>query len=293
MICIESRQNGTLRHLARLGRDKKYRRATGEMVCEGEKMLFEALSSGVRVKTVLVRENGGGPDGSARGLLDRAAAQGAAMYSAEPHLFALASGMETPQDIVFSCESPVLGSELPPVRTAMLLDGVQDPGNIGTIVRSAEAFGLDALVLCEGCADPTAPKVLRGTMGSVFRQPLYRLPFAAAAERLRAQGLPVYAAALREDSVPVTGLPLGRCALVIGSEGHGIRPETAALCDRFVIIPMAGHTESLNAGVAASVLLWELYRTGREEPEENAANETGSHGGSGHLRAASTVFADS
>lgn len=255
MIRVESRQNGALRHLARLARDKKYRRSTGELACEGEKMLTEALTSGVKVRTVLVRE-GEKPDG----LLERAEEQGAALYTAPPQLFALASDVETPQGVIFSCESPVLGGSLPPVRTAMLLDGVQDPGNIGTIVRTAEAFGLDALVLCEGCADSTAPKVLRGTMGSIFRQPLYRLPLAEAAVQLRAQGLPVYAAALREDSVPLPELPLGRCAFVVGSEGHGVRAETVALSDRTVVIPMAGRTESLNAGVAASVLLWELYR---------------------------------
>lgn len=259
MIHVESRQNGTLRHLARLARDKKYRRTTGEMVCEGGKLLFEALSSGVRVKTVLLRE-GDCPENVAQGLSLRAEAQGAELFSAEPQLFAFASDVETPQGVIFSCESPVLGGELPSLRTAMLLDGIQDPGNIGTIVRTAEAFGLDALLLCEGCADPTAPKVLRSTMGSLFRQPLYQMSFEQAAAQLWTQGIPLYAAALRADSVPVTELRLGHCAFVVGSEGHGIRSEVLAQCEKSIIIPMAGRTESLNAGVAASILLWEMYR---------------------------------
>lgn len=263
MTRIESRQNGTLRRLARLAREKKFRRATGEMVCEGGKMLFEAVSSGAKIRSVLVRESDGDQAAAPlRELLERASAQGAALFSAEPRLFALASDVETPQDVIFSCESPLPTGALPPVRTAMLLEGVQDPGNLGTIVRTAEAFGLGALILCEGCADPTAPKVLRGTMGSIFRTPPYRLPFEEAAAQLRAQGLPLYAAVLREDSAPVTALSLERCALAVGSEGHGLRPETAAQCDQCVIIPMAGRTESLNAGVAASVFLWEMYRAG-------------------------------
>lgn len=259
MTRIESRGNATLKHLARLAREKKYRQTTGQMVCEGEKMLFEALESGARVKTVLVRESGA-PDGLSRALIDRAAAQGAALFTAGPALFALASDVETPQGVVFSCETPVLGGELPALRSAVLLDGVQDPGNIGTILRTADAFGLDAVILCEGCADPTAPKVVRATMGAAFRQRVYRLPLETAVGALRAQGLPVYAAALREDSVPVTGMTLSRCAVIIGSEGHGVTRRALEICDKSIIIPMAGRAESLNAGVAASLLIWEMTK---------------------------------
>ena len=259
MIPIESRQNHTIRHLARLARDKKYRRAAGELVCEGDKMLAEALSSGVRVKTVLLRSSGS-PDSRTLSLCRRAEEQGAALFSAEPPVFALASDVETPQGTIFSCESPVLSKALPSVRSAMLLDGVQDPGNSGTIIRTAEAFGLDALILCEGCADPTAPKVLRATMGAVFRQPLYHMPLISAVQQLREQGLPVYAAALGADSVPVTGLSLERCAVGVGSEGHGISRTLSELCDKRIIIPMTGRAESLNAGVAASLLIWEMRK---------------------------------
>ncbi len=259
MIQIESRQNNTLRHLARLARDKKYRRTTGEMVCEGEKLLAEALASGVKIKTLLLRGSGK-PDPVFQSLCSRAEAQGAGLFSAEPHIFALASDVETPQGVLFSCESPVLQTALPPVRSALLLDGVQDPGNVGTILRTADAFGLAAVILCEGCADPTAPKVLRGTMGAIFRQPLYQLSAACAIEQLHCQGLPVYAAALRAGSIPVTQISLGSCAVIIGSEGHGISEQTLALCDQKIIIPMAGTAESLNAGVAASLLIWEMQR---------------------------------
>lgn len=255
MTFVESRQNGTIRHLARLARDKKYRRTTGEMVCEGEKLLGEALASGASLKTVLLRSDAGA---SLRTLGAQAEALGAALFSAEPRIFALASDVETPQGVIFSCGSPILSGELPEVYSAVLLDGVQDPGNLGTIIRSADAFGLGALVLCEGCADPAAPKVLRGTMGAIFRQPLYRLPLVRAVELLRAQGLPVYAAALREDSIPVT--ELGACAVIVGSEGHGVSAEALARCDRPIILPMTGRAESLNAGVAASLLIWEMQK---------------------------------
>ena len=143
---------------------------------------------------------------------------------------------------------------------AVLLDGVQDPGNLGTILRTADAFALDAVILCEGCTDPTAPKVVRATMGAAFRQPVYHMPLAEAIAALKTRGLPVYAAALEPDSVRSTTLDLHGAAVIIGSEGRGVTRQALELCDRKMVIPMAGRAESLNAGVAASILIWEMTR---------------------------------
>ena len=256
---IESRQNGALRHLARLGREKKYRMTTGEMVCEGEKMLGEVLDSGARVTTVLVRA------GTACGeeLLVRAEAQGARLYTATESIFTLASDVQTPQGLVFSCARPPRAADaLPRVKSAVLLDGLQDPGNLGTILRTADAFALDAVILCEGCADPTAPKVVRATMGAIFRQPIYTLPLTEAIDALHAQGLPVYAAALHRDSAAVGVIDLTHSAVIVGNEGRGVSAAALEQCDRTVMIPMAGAAESLNASVAASILIWEMTKPG-------------------------------
>lgn len=255
---IESKHNTTLRHLARLNREKKYRQGAGEMVCEGWKMLGEALSSGVTVKTVLQR-TGDAPDS---GLIAQAEAQGARLFEAEASLFAQASDVETPQGVIFSCVPPKRrADDLPETLSgAILLDGVQDPGNLGTILRTADAFALDAVILCEGCTDPTAPKVVRATMGAAFRQPVYRMPLAEAAAALKTRGLPVYAAALEPDSVPSTALDLHGAAVIVGSEGRGVTAQALELCDKKVVIPMAGRAESLNAGVAAAILIWEMTK---------------------------------
>ncbi len=254
---IESKQNSALRHLARLGREKKYRTTTGEMVCEGEKMLGEALNSGVQVTTVLVRTDAV----VAPGLLERAEAQGARLYTAPEHLFALASDVQTPQGVVFACQRPSrVGDGLPAVKNAVLLDGLQDPGNLGTILRTADAFALDAVILCEGCTDPTAPKVVRATMGAIFRQPVYTMPLAEAIAALRAQGHPVYAAALHQDSAAVGTVDLRNAAVIVGNEGRGVTQAALDDCDRPLMIPMAGAAESLNASVAASILIWEMTR---------------------------------
>ncbi len=258
ITAIESKHNTTLRHLARLNREKKYRQGAGEMVCEGWKMLGEALSSGVTVKTVLQR-TGDAPDS---GLIAQAEAQGARLFEAEASLFAQASDVETPQGVIFSCVPPKRRADHLPetLSGAILLDGVQDPGNLGTILRTADAFALDAVILCEGCTDPTAPKVVRATMGAAFRQPVYRMPLAEAAAALKTRGLPVYAAALEPDSVPSTALDLHGAAVIVGSEGRGVTAQALELCDKKVVIPMAGRAESLNAGVAAAILIWEMTK---------------------------------
>ena len=207
------------------------------MLCEGEKMLGEALRSGAKLKTVLVRDGWDSP------LVKEAEEQGASLYSAPDALFKLASEVETPQNVIFSCEQPQWTADaLDGAGQVLLLDGLQDPGNLGTILRTAEAFALGAVVLCEGCADPFSPKVVRSTMGAVFRLPCVTLPLAEAAERLHRNGLPLYA------------------TVIIGSEGKGVTEQALRLSDRRVIIPMKGRAESLNAGVAAAIVIYEMTK---------------------------------
>ena len=255
MIEIQSRQNAALKHLARLGRERKYRRSTGEMLCEGEKMLTEALRSGAEIKTVLVRR------GFESGELRQAEKQGAAMYCAEDALFCLASEVESPQNVIFSCMQPQWdAAALDDREQVLLLDGLQDPGNLGTILRTAEAFALGAVVLCEGCADPFSPKVVRSTMGAVFRRPVWSATPEELGALLRRSGIPLYGAALRPDALDARQVDYSRCALAIGSEGRGLSREVLELCDKTVLIPMSPRCESLNAAIAAAVLLWESWR---------------------------------
>ena len=255
MIEIQSRQNAALKHLARLGRERKYRRSTGEMLCEGEKMLTEALRSGAEIKTVLVRR------GFESGELRQAEKQGAAMYCAEDALFCLASEVESPQNVIFSCMQPQWdAAALDDREQVLLLDGLQDPGNLGTILRTAEAFALGAVVLCEGCADPFSPKVVRSTMGAVFRCPVWTVGAEELSALLKRNGIPLYGAALREDTLDARAADYSRCAIAIGSEGRGLTESVLALCDRTIKIPMSEHCESLNAAAAATVLLWEAAR---------------------------------
>ena len=142
----------------------------------------------------------------------------------------------------------------------MVLDGVQDPGNVGTILRTLDAFDFDGLLLLEGCADPWSVKTVRSSMGAVFRRPVWCLKAAQLPGLLTRSSLPLYGTALRQDTEDVRAVPLDRCAIVIGSEGQGISDAVLALCQKTVKIPMSQRCESLNAAIAATVLLWESYR---------------------------------
>ena len=171
------------------------------------------------------------------------------------------STTETPQGVLFLCRTPDLA--LPERLTGgryMVLDGVQDPGNLGTVWRTADAFGADGLVLVHSCADPWSPKTVRATMGACFRLPVWEADLHTLQARLDEGGVPLYATALREDTEDLRAQDLRRCAVVIGSEGRGVSEETLALCGKTLKIPMRTRCESLNAAVAAAVVLWEMAR---------------------------------
>ena len=248
---ITSRANPLLTRVRRLNSRRAIRRAEGSFAAEGPKLLAEALRWGGELEAVICGSGTVVPELPAQ----------VRVVEVEDGLLASISDTESPQGIVFICKGKNLTV---PDRLAgsryLLLDGVQDPGNVGTIWRTADAFGADGLILCGGCADPWNPKTVRATMGAVFRLPVYECPLETAAERLSAAGLPLYAAALRDDTVDVREIPLGSCAVAIGSEGRGVSRQALALCEKTIKIPMSPRCESLNAAVAASVILWEMAR---------------------------------
>ena len=158
-------------------------------------------------------------------------------------------------------EAEIRAFELPRNSSRIIvMDGVQDPGNVGTIIRTAEAFGFDGAVLLGACADVYSPKTLRASMGSALRFPFV----CCAAEELRSVlgGFTVYAAMLDSSAAALGEIAFAeRSAVIIGSEGRGVSPEAAAVCDEKLYIPISG-AESLNAAGAAAVIMWELRRGG-------------------------------
>ena len=248
---ITSRSNPLMQHIRKLASTASYRRACGEFVCDSPKMLGEALLWKAEVLCVVFT------GGTALPALP----EGVRTVEVPEDLMAAISPMKTPQGVLFTCRLPQ--TELPQQLTGaryMVLDGVQDPGNVGTILRTADAFESDGLILLEGCADPYSPKTVRASMGAIFRRSVWTCTAQQMAQTLQESGIPLYGAALRDDTLDARAVDYSRAALAIGSEGRGLTEDVRALCDKTIRIPMSERCESLNAAIAATVLLWEAYR---------------------------------
>mgnify|MGYP004667606779 CR=1 FL=1 len=247
---ITSRANPLIGHVRKLAADRRYRRAAGELLCEGPKLLEEALRWGAALRTVVCAD----PARLPSGLPD-----GVRLVQVPADLLQAVAPTKTPQGPLFLCAQP---DSAPPERLDgrryLVLDGLQDPGNVGTLWRTADAFGADGLWLLPGCADPWGPKTLRATMGACFRLPVWEGGLDALRALLDAAGLPLYATALREDTVDVRTVDLGRSAVVIGSEGRGVSQAVLDASARTLKIPMTPRCESLNAASAGTVVLWQM-----------------------------------
>lgn len=246
---ITSRHNPLMGHIRRLAGSAAYRWETGEFLCDSPKLLQEALLWQAEITAVVTI--------SPLPQLPEHIRQ----VQVPEDVMASISPVKTPQGVLFTCRLPQ--APLPRSLTGrryVLLDGVQDPGNVGTILRTLDAFDADGLLLTGGCADPYGWKAVRSSMGAVFRRPIYSGTPEELTALLHRSGLPLYGAALREDTVDARQADYTRCTLAIGSEGRGLSREVLDLCGQTIRIPMSDRCESLNAAIAAAVLLWESWR---------------------------------
>ena len=247
---ITSRANPLVGQIRKLNGARSARRDQGLFVCDGPKLLAEAVRAGAELTAVL--EDGSRPCPAPEGIR-RVRVPGDLLKSI--------STTETPQGVLFLCRQPDLTlPETLPGSRYLVLDGVQDPGNVGTIWRTADAFGADGLILLPGCADPFSPKTVRAPMGACFRLPVWETDLEGLLCALDRTGLSLYATALRADTDDVRRAELGHCAVVIGSEGRGVSQAVLDRCAGTLKIPMRQRCESLNAAVAAAVVLWEMAR---------------------------------
>ena len=247
MTEITSRKNEFIRHLRLLASERVYRLEKGEFICDGLKLLREAVQFGACVTGILWKEK---PE---EGF------DCPVQYSAPAELFDYASPMKNSPGPVFTVKIPERdGGEA--LKRAIVLEGVQDPGNVGTVIRTAAAMGVKTVILCGACADVYSPKTARATMGAIFSQTIVRLSAAEAAALAAERGMKLYGAALSPRAKDIREMELKNAIVAIGSEGRGLSDELLGLCDGELIIPMAPGSESLNAAVAASIVLWEMAR---------------------------------
>ncbi len=180
-------------------------------------------------------------------------------YIAGADLFDYVSPMKNSPGPLFTLAIPAEAA--PRFARAILLENVQDPGNVGTVIRTAAAMDVDTVLLCGACADVYSPKTARATMGAIFRERLVHTDVAGAKALCEKNGLPLYGAALSKRASDIRGLDLRRAVVAVGSEGRGLSAGLLEKCDGELIIPMTEGSESLNAAVAASILMWEMYRS--------------------------------
>jgi TrmH family RNA methyltransferase len=166
------------------------------------------------------------------------------------------SPMASPQGALFLCRLPEK-TEFRPQPGMLILDGIQDPGNLGTILRTADALDIP-VVLLEGCADPYSHKVVRSSMGAVLRRAVVQSTWTRVREGCAAAGIPVAVTALSPRAKDIRSVELSQMAVVIGSEGQGVRQEILDNAGHELIIPMNAHCESLNAAVAATIVMWQM-----------------------------------
>ena len=253
MNTIESTRNDLVKKLRALD-SAKGRTGSGLFLVEGEKLAEEALAAGWSVAYCLYASE------KFASLAEKMA--GAEVYSVNEAVLGAVCTTKTPQGIVLALRIPETFPDPATLPFPLLaLDGVQDPGNVGTMLRTADAAGFGGALLGAGTADPFSPKVVRGSMGSVFRLPVVVVEdLAGELEGLRSEGWCAAATAMEgEDFFSRAAMPHKRI-LVIGGEGAGISANVNAACDRKLTLPMAGGAQSLNAAVAAGIMMFDWFR---------------------------------
>mgnify|MGYP002795950066 FL=1 len=244
---ITSRKNPLLQQLRRLLQSRGAREAAGEYIADGTKLLAEAVRwIPERLRTVVVTES----------VDPGELPPHVRLVEVPDDVMAQLSPSKTPQGALFTCALPSM--EAPSIQPGtLILDGIQDPGNLGTILRTADAWDRP-VVLTPGCCDAYSHKTVRASMGAVFRTPPGFMTQEEVYGTLLAAGIPLYVTALTSDALDVRQVALSKGAVVIGSEGKGVGEYFRTHADQTLIIPMTARCESLNAAVAAAVVLWQM-----------------------------------
>ncbi|MBR2936935.1 MAG: RNA methyltransferase [Oscillospiraceae bacterium] len=242
---ITSRKNPLLQQVKKLLTSKKARLEAGLFVSDGTKLLQEAIRWWPGLDTVILSQD-----------VEMDIPDGVRTVVVPKDVMESISPMQTPQGALFLCRLP---EEKPfvPKPGMLLLDGIQDPGNLGTILRTADALQIPVALL-EGCADPYSHKVVRSSMGAVFRMEVFQTTWQTVKSACAEAQIPIAVTALSDTAQDLRQAPLQTMAVVIGSEGQGVRDEILTCAQHSLIIPMNPHCESLNAAVAAAIVMWQM-----------------------------------
>ena len=242
---ITSRKNPLLQQVRKLLSSRKAREEAGLFAADGVKLLGEAVRWYPGLDTVILSDG-----------VHADVPESVRLFRVPEDVMASISPMESPQGALFLCRLPEKKAYAPKPG-CLLLDGIQDPGNLGTILRTADALDIPVTLL-EGCADPYSPKTVRASMGAVFRTQPVKADWAEVKAACAEAQIPVAVTALSRRAKDLRNADLRGMVVVIGSEGQGVRREILESADGELIIPMNKRCESLNAAVAAAIVMWQM-----------------------------------
>ena len=242
---ITSRKNPLLQQVKKLLSSRKAREEAGLFAADGVKLLAEAVRWYPGLDTVILSDG-----------VHADVPESVRLFRVPEDVMASISPMESPQGALFLCRLPEKKTYAP-TPGCLLLDGIQDPGNLGTILRTADALDIPVTLL-EGCADPYSHKVVRASMGAVLRTQPVLTTWEEAKTACAQTGIPIAVTALSQRAKDLRQAPLSRMTVVIGSEGQGVRQEILDSADAELVIPMNPHCESLNAAIASAIVMWQM-----------------------------------
>ncbi len=242
---ITSRKNPLISHIKKLYGDRSYRRECGEFACEGEKLLEDAVAAGKHIINLLTSDT----------AVAAASAADRTVMVPDDIIDSL-SAMKSPRPVIFTCG--IENSAAVSGRKLVLLENMQDPGNVGTIIRTSNALGVDEVLLVGDCADPFGPKTVRASMGAVFREKVTELGYSELETLIDDTGLPLYGTYPDGEMTDIRTVGFTEGIIAVGSEGSGISERLRSMCSFNITIPMLRGCEALNAAAAATVLIWEM-----------------------------------
>lgn len=260
MQTISSRKNPVVKAAADIADRASVRREKGLFLCEGARLCQDAVKSGVEIlQLFLTAEAQKKYHGYVNDLL-RSCPE---VYLLEPHVAALLSQTKNTQGVFCVCRQ-VKRNDPPYDEKTLVLENIQDPGNLGAVMRTAEALGLHSMILTGVSCDLYSPKVLRASMGAVFRLPIYMVEETEKVfTGFHTESAPTYAALPDENALRLGAFRFPeKCAVFVGNEGAGLSGFVIEKCDCRLTIPMSGRAESLNAAAAAAILIWEMQKEG-------------------------------
>lgn len=260
MLILTSKDNINVKNVIKLRKNARYRRDTGLFIAEGLRICMDAVYSKAEIETLFLTEEAMQKYPSEFNSLSQAAKN---IFVVSSSVFSYISDTQTPQGFLCIIKALDKSCQFDTIKNNdkfLALDNVQDPSNLGTILRTAEAFNISGVILSRDCCDIYSPKVVRGSMGAVFRLPFLICESVCDFLSNNTQ-LTSYAAVVSRDAQKITQIKFkAPCIVAVGNEGNGLKPQTISACTHKITIPMDGRAESLNASTAASIIMWEMIK---------------------------------